>query len=59
MKWDSPMPVRPSQFSLPWELEQEWIPSKNDPAFSDFNLPLLDQLPVGRWVLKKSPKKEP
>jgi hypothetical protein len=41
MKWNVPKPlfisVAPS-----WH-EIELVPSENDPAFADFNLPLLDQ----------------
>ncbi len=50
MKWDRPKPIPPTVIISKSETTEEFIQSENDPAFSDFNLPLLDQQPVGfRW----------
>lgn len=41
MKWNFPKPLIISSNTR--EEQPDLVPSENDPAFSDFNLPLLDQ----------------
>jgi hypothetical protein len=49
MKWNFPIPLPTNvQTAVSPSPEQWFVPSANDPAFSDFNLPLLDQ----EWVMK-------
>jgi hypothetical protein len=43
MKWDKPKRVTPPVVWPDLSGADSFVPSKNDPAFSDFNLPLLDQ----------------
>ena len=53
MKWDKPRPVTPPTVWQDPDDQEDLVPSEDDAAFSDFNLPLLEQETVGKLLIEK------
>ncbi len=53
MKWDLPKRLGSRKIFRELEISEEFIQSEDDPAFSDFNLPLLDQEPMGSEIVRE------
>jgi hypothetical protein len=53
MKWDKPRPVTPPTVWPDPNDQEDLVSGKEDAAFADFNLPLLEQEVVGQKVAER------